>query len=59
MGDDSRDRALLGVEVWKSSQEWNGPRSAVCSIAWLDRFEVRIISLLRIYTFQRLKKVVE
>jgi hypothetical protein len=31
-----RERALLGVEVWKSSQKWSARRSAVRSIAWLD-----------------------
>jgi hypothetical protein len=36
MSDGGRGRALLGVEVWKSSQKWSGQRSAVRSIAWLD-----------------------
>src|SRR3954451_15423827 len=36
MSDGGRDRALLGVEVWKSSRKWSGQRSAVRSIAWLD-----------------------
>ena len=31
MSDGGRGRALLGVEVWKSSQKWSVPRS----IAWL------------------------
>jgi hypothetical protein len=35
MSDGGRGRALLGVKVWKSSQKWIGPRSAVRSIAWL------------------------
>src|SRR5437762_10415643 len=35
MSDGGRDRALLGVEVWKSSQKWSVRRSAVRSIAWL------------------------
>jgi hypothetical protein len=37
MSDGGRDRASLGVEVWKSSQKWSLQRSAVRSIAWLDR----------------------
>jgi hypothetical protein len=36
MSDGGRGRAPLGVEVWKSSQNVNGQRSAVRSIAWLD-----------------------
>ena len=36
MSDGGRDRASLGVEVWKSSQKWSARRSAVRSIAWLD-----------------------
>jgi hypothetical protein len=59
MSDGGQGRASLGVGVWKSSQKWSVQRSAVRSIAWLDRFEVRIVSLLRIYSFQLLKKVVE
>src|SRR5215813_8685774 len=35
MSDGGRDRASLGVEVWKSSQKWTVQRSAVRSIAWL------------------------
>jgi hypothetical protein len=35
MSDDGRERALLGVGVWKSSQKWSVQRSAVRSIAWL------------------------
>src|SRR5438067_11336778 len=35
MSDDGRDRASLGVKVWKSSQKWSVRRSAVRSIAWL------------------------
>jgi hypothetical protein len=35
MSDGGRERALLGVEGWKSSQEWSVQRSAVRSIAWL------------------------
>ena len=35
MSDGGRERALLGVEVWKSSQKWTVQRSAVRSIAWL------------------------
>jgi hypothetical protein len=37
MSDGGRGRASLGVEVWKSSQKWSIQRSAVRSIAWLDR----------------------
>jgi len=35
MSDGGRERALLGVEVLKSSQKWSIQRSAVRSIAWL------------------------
>ena len=35
MSDGGRDRASLGVKVWKSSQKWSVRRSAVRSIAWL------------------------
>src|SRR5438128_633566 len=35
MSDGGRDRALLAVEMWKSSQKWSVQRSAVRSIAWL------------------------
>jgi hypothetical protein len=44
MSDGGRDRALLGVEVWKSSQKWSVQRSAVRSIAWLDRLACQQIS---------------
>jgi len=37
MSDGGRGRASLGVEVLKSSQKWSEQRSAVRSIAWLDR----------------------
>jgi hypothetical protein len=40
MSDGGRDRASLGVEVWKSSQKWSVRRSAVRSIAWLDELLV-------------------
>src|SRR4051812_7828736 len=36
MSDGGRNRASLGLEVWKSSQKWAAQRSAVRSIAWLD-----------------------
>jgi hypothetical protein len=36
MSDGGRDRASLGVQVWKSSQKWSAQRSIVRSIAWLD-----------------------
>ena len=36
MSDGGRERASLGVKVWKSSQNWSVQRSAVRSIAWLD-----------------------
>jgi hypothetical protein len=39
MSDGGRDRASLGVEGWKSSQEWSVQRSAVRSIAWLGLIE--------------------
>src|ERR1041385_1597873 len=35
MSDGGRNRAPLGVEMWKSSQNWSAQRSAVRSIAWL------------------------
>ena len=35
MSDGGRQRASLGMEVWKSSQKWRAERSAVRSIAWL------------------------
>ena len=35
MSDGGRDRSLLGVDVWKSSQILSVQRSAVRSIAWL------------------------
>jgi hypothetical protein len=38
MSDGGRERASLGVEVWKSSQKWSAQRSAVRSIAWLGDF---------------------
>jgi hypothetical protein len=37
MSDGGRERASLAVKVWKSFQEWSVQRSAVRSIAWLDR----------------------
>ena len=37
MSDGGRGRASLAVEVWKSSQNVGVRRSAVRSIAWLDR----------------------
>ena len=42
MSDGGLDRASLGVEVWKSSQMLIAPRSAVRSIAWLDRLSWRL-----------------
>src|SRR5438105_1530048 len=36
MSDGGRERASVGVEVWKSSQKESVQRSAVRSIAWLD-----------------------
>jgi hypothetical protein len=35
MSDGGRERALLGVKAWKSSQNVDAERSAVRSIAWL------------------------
>ena len=37
MSGGGRDRAPLGVEVWKSSQELSARRSAVRFIVWLGR----------------------
>jgi hypothetical protein len=36
MSDGGRERASLGVNVWKSSQNVDAERSVVRSIAWLD-----------------------
>jgi hypothetical protein len=36
MSDGGRERASVGVGMWKSSQKWSVQRSAVRSIAWLD-----------------------
>jgi hypothetical protein len=46
MSDGGRERATLGVKVWKSSQKWSVQRSAVRSIAWLDdlRYNTRTIA---------------
>src|SRR6266536_1060106 len=38
MSDGGRERASIGVELWKSSQKWSVERSAVRSIAWLDLY---------------------
>jgi hypothetical protein len=40
MSDGGRGRASLEVEVWKSSQNVDAKRSAVRSIAWLDRCSI-------------------
>ncbi len=45
MSDGGRERASLGVQVWKSSQKWSVQRSAVRSIAWLDAFIASRMSL--------------
>lgn len=45
MSDGGRGRALLGVEVVKSSQKWSVQRSGVRSIAWLDAFIASRMSL--------------
>jgi hypothetical protein len=37
MSDGWREGASLGIEISKSSQKWSAQRSAVRSIAWLDR----------------------
>jgi hypothetical protein len=54
MSDGGRGRASLGVNGWKSSQNWGAQRSAVRSIAWLDEFtgfafesSTRLVSCLR------------
>jgi hypothetical protein len=44
MSDGGRDRASLGVEFWKSSQMWSVQRSAVRSIAWLDRSHMATVN---------------
>ena len=38
MSDGGRERASLGVEMWKSSQKLIAQRSDVRSIAWLGLF---------------------
>jgi hypothetical protein len=56
MSDGGRDRASIGVEVWKSSQKETAERSAVRSIAWLDlrrRFALVVI-LIKTVTADRL-----
>jgi hypothetical protein len=40
-----RERALLGVEMWKSSQKWSVQRSGVRSIAWLGRCALMVRDL--------------
>ena len=35
MSDGGRERASVGVRMWKSSQKWSVQRSAVRSVAWL------------------------
>src|SRR5207244_289283 len=52
MSDGGRERALLGVEVWKSCQKWSVRRSAVRSIAWLD-LKVAMESARRMNDFHR------
>lgn len=39
MSGGGRERASIGVGVWKSSQKWRVQRSGVCSIAGLDLVE--------------------
>ena len=41
MSDGGLDRALRGVEVWKSPQKLSVQRSAVRSIVWLDVWSKR------------------
>src|SRR5439155_10539988 len=38
MSDGGRERASVGLKVWKSSQKWSVQRSAVRSIAWLGHW---------------------
>jgi hypothetical protein len=42
MSDGGRERAWLGVEVWKSSQKRSVRRSAVRSIVWLGLFGFKL-----------------
>src|SRR6266478_6432623 len=49
MSDGGRERASLGVEVWKSFQKWSVQRSAVRSIAWLDRISLEALNLTVIF----------
>jgi hypothetical protein len=43
MSDGGRGRASVGVEGWKSFQEWSVQRSTVRSIAWLGDFVIAVI----------------
>jgi hypothetical protein len=45
MSDGGRERASIGVGVWKSSQKLSVRRSAVRSIAWLDRLRSFLLRL--------------
>jgi hypothetical protein len=42
MSDGGRERAPVGVKVWKSSQKRSVQRSAVRSIAWLGLFVAKL-----------------
>src|SRR5215212_1156856 len=43
MSDGGRERASLGLNVWKSSQKWGAQRSAVRSIAWLGAWREFVV----------------
>src|SRR5207237_317339 len=56
MSDGGQERASLGVEVRKSSQEWSVQRSAVRSIAWLGLFT--FVDILN-HPIAQLRRVIE
>ncbi len=60
MSDGGRERASIGVELWKSSQKLIAQRSAVRSIAWLDGYcsnwkRVRVQNFLKLIDIGRPK----
>jgi hypothetical protein len=56
MSDGGRERASIGVKVWKSSQNVGAQRSAVRSIAWLDvRYSSTVVALF-VFSLTRIEK---
>jgi hypothetical protein len=53
MSDGGRERASLGMEVWKSSQKRSVQRSTVRSIAWLGLFPFKRLEFLNECGFVR------